>query len=423
MGREEAYVLHNAEGYSASACVFDLLESTTTALIVQRLPPDTLVKTRIAKHKEALVRSKVLTMRDPTVVDLDEGSEDEDLCEELPNRRAALECHAEIKAFEHRLEDKEDCGIHALSWSPEAKGMVEDFGREKITPSEACGYFTVLRLLEQGITTIDASFQCFTSLQRLHLCRNSLTELQYLPSGLRALAVSANYLEGHALDHVPELPQLSLLDLSYNNISTLFSSVQELPGFGRRFPALEHLDLSWNALCNLGDVMRALGPLAGTLKHLFLMGNPLVMLPRYRERILLALGSQLRVLDDVAVTAEERKLARSASDLQGHLRGLDAVFLRVHVTSMRGLPEVMHLFPSDTPEPPAKGKGQAKEAPHAEAAGTPEVLEWCELKLGNSLPGLQGRPLGRWKWGQALDMSPGEGYTQEALAPSVRYAM
>lgn len=47
-------------------------------------------------------------------------------------------------------------------------------------------------------------------------------------------------------------------------------------------------------------------PLKETLRHLFLAGNPVALLPFYRERLLIAFGPQLVVLDDLKVTAEEQ---------------------------------------------------------------------------------------------------------------------
>ena len=99
---------------------------------------------------------------------------------------------------------------------------------------------------------------------------------------------------GRALDAVPVLPLLSSLDLSYNALELVSlmaaestkpirsgtkdsvvmagtsgrprrrflypagggTSEQQL--LGAKFPALEHLDLSWNLLCDLDGVLRAL---------------------------------------------------------------------------------------------------------------------------------------------------------------------
>lgn len=52
-------------------------------------------------------------------------------------------------------------------------------------------------------------------------------------------------------------------------------------------------------------------PLQDNLRHLFLAGNPICLLPAYRERVLggKACGPRLLVLDDLPVTVTERRSA------------------------------------------------------------------------------------------------------------------
>ncbi|CAN0365659.1 unnamed protein product, partial [Laminaria digitata] len=45
------------------------------------------------------------------------------------------------------------------------------------------------------------------------------------------------------------------------------------------------------------------------LRHLFLGGNPLSLLPNYRERVLSGFGPDLLVLDDMHITRSERSAA------------------------------------------------------------------------------------------------------------------
>lgn len=47
-----------------------------------------------------------------------------------------------------------------------------------------------------------------------------------------------------------------------------------------------------------------------TLRHLFLAGNPVSLLPLYRERSLISNGSGLLVFDDLPVTHEELSAAK-----------------------------------------------------------------------------------------------------------------
>lgn len=64
-----------------------------------------------------------------------------------------------------------------------------------------------------------------------------------------------------------------------------------------------------------GPLLRCLtSPLGERLRHLFLAGNPVCLLPAYRQRILSGgCGPGLLVLDDLPVSASERGLAAPAA--------------------------------------------------------------------------------------------------------------
>lgn len=55
-------------------------------------------------------------------------------------------------------------------------------------------------------------------------------------------------------------------------------------------------------------------PLKDTLRHLFLAGNPICLLPAYRERVLRgSYGPGLLVLDDLPVSVAEQRAATAAA--------------------------------------------------------------------------------------------------------------
>lgn len=80
---------------------------------------------------------------------------------------------------------------------------------------------------------------------------------------------------------------------------------------GARPPNLSSLDLSSLRLALRRSFF---SPLGESLRHLFLAGNPICLLPAYRERILGgSCGPGLLVLDDLPVSASERGLVAAAA--------------------------------------------------------------------------------------------------------------
>lgn len=69
------------------------------------------------------------------------------------------------------------------------------------------------------------------------------------------------------------------------------------------------------------------------MRHLFLAGNPLALLPFYRERVLRACGPSLVVLDDLRVSTGDRA---SAGDIQ---TGQDTAESSLHSPSSGLTPE------------------------------------------------------------------------------------
>eukprot|EP00752_Nemacystus_decipiens_P003651 g3365.t1 len=100
-----------------------------------------------------------------------------------------------------------------------------------------------------------------------------------------------------------------VLNLTQRSITTIDSAFAH-------FTNLADLDLGRNRLQSLGHFPEGLvlSPLSERLRHLFLAGNPICLLPAYRERVLSgSCGPGLLVLDDLPVSAGERGLLTAAA--------------------------------------------------------------------------------------------------------------
>ncbi|CAM9664533.1 unnamed protein product, partial [Hapterophycus canaliculatus] len=82
---------------TATSCVFELIETTTSVLVVKRKP---YVNADAARHREALRRAKVLTASDPTTLEIKSGDFFQDFAAE--SRLACLENKKAIRSFEER---------------------------------------------------------------------------------------------------------------------------------------------------------------------------------------------------------------------------------------------------------------------------------------------------------------------------------
>ncbi|CAM9415359.1 unnamed protein product, partial [Ascophyllum nodosum] len=336
-------------GLAATRCVFDLIEKTTPALIVTRKP---FVNRSVVRFREGMRRARVLTASDPTTLEVISRDCDEDF--EVEDRMASLDTRQAMDNFDCFLaSSSQDKASHI--WSPDAATLSAAAMAEaaqpggmgvgpRLTLDEAYSTFRILNLSERGITTIDPPFEHFKNLTDLDLGRNRLKCLGNLPAGLVFLSCAANDLHGRALEVVEALPSLNSLDLSYNSLeveSLLMGSESSRPRppecsadrrirnwsrasprgglssvslLHKKFPALQHLDLSWNHLCDLDGIFTPLRSIVETLRHLFLAGNPVSLLPLYRQRTLILCGPGLQILDDSPVTQEELSSAKEERD-------------------------------------------------------------------------------------------------------------
>jgi hypothetical protein len=146
----------------------------------------------------------------------------------------------------------------------------------------------------QGIRSLDTGILAFTNLTSLDVSRNDLVGLQQLPAKLQLLHAYENQVEDLS---GPALPSLLHLGLGGNRLTEY--SLRALPD---RWPSLLSLDLSYN---NLKDAWLIAGCCQQLkLRHLYLLGNPLVLKSYYRVLMVYA-NPNLRILDNHPVTESE----------------------------------------------------------------------------------------------------------------------
>ena len=117
-------------------------------------------------------------------------------------------------------------------------------------------------------------------------------------SKIRNLNLCANDLADISI--VSQMSSLEVLSLSVNNISTLKDIGQ--------CPSLQELYIRRNQIDSL-DEIEYLASLPN-LKIIWLAENPVASLPGYRQHVVRSLP-QLRKLDNIDITFEERQLAES----------------------------------------------------------------------------------------------------------------
>jgi Leucine-rich repeat (LRR) protein len=166
-------------------------------------------------------------------------------------------------------------------------------------------------------------------LERLDVSANEMDRFQ---PGARAdaLQILQAYSNRFAsLGTLPSLPEARFLGFGFNELSALPADL------GRRCPNLASLDLAFNHLLSLDDVVACLRK-CRKLKQVFLAGNPCSLLPNYRVRLVTQLPA-LETVDDAEVTAAERE--EYVLPEGGFKEDLDGfVTIEVSLKSLAGLP-------------------------------------------------------------------------------------
>ncbi|EDV21715.1 uncharacterized protein TRIADDRAFT_59717 [Trichoplax adhaerens] len=224
---------------------------------------------------------------------------------------------------------------HDFKWSREASELRELAIKSPwlIDDEFIRSYFKTLRFVDEKITQIDEGMLQLVSLEELTLSANNLVtiESKNLPKSLQVLELCANQISDLTSLCRHPLP-LRHLGLGYNRISSLrnyFSS--------NSWPHLLSLDLSYNNLTNLPDVMATLA-LLPKLRNLVLQGNPLSFSPAYRGAFIDAIRS-LTSLDDILITADEKHHYKGISKCQDPLFNGACVLVCINLLNNLRMPE------------------------------------------------------------------------------------
>jgi len=288
---------------------------------------------------------------------------------------------------------KAPIGTKGLAWSPEAPALAEEIEASRRQGGGASlhrftgrtflyGRFSSLKLVNMRIGDMDGSTSSFRGLRHLNVSGNRIAALQNLPRGLRTLQAYGN--EIRAVIAAPPCPSCSHAGLGYNRISDCRALAAALPG-------LASLDLSWNAVEDLGGALSALAALRPTLRFLEMSGNPCALLPGYRGAVKAALGpaagGALEQLDGIPVDEEEGPGGGATGDAEG-------AELAVELLRVTGVP-----LPADV-----EGWAEAAAEVEAAKAGAKKGGGKKSAKKG-ATPEVSPRPVAE-PWEVAVDARP-----------------
>jgi hypothetical protein len=262
----------------------------------------------------------------------------------------------ELAAFDERLAATDPDGFgdpanfdpdamvaDGLRWSDEAPALARNLAAdarlerprrpELSTKPFLQGYFRTLRLVDLGITRIDAGMCALSNLRKLSLSSNSIPVLtvRNLPPTLEVLNMydcgirtvrttagrgggggksrsSSNRGSSRGIKAAAPAQLVSLLHLGvgYNTIGE-----EALTALTGAFPSLTSLDLSNNYLSDTDAVVSTLQRDLPLLEHVLLAGNAMAMEFGYRSRCIVSLP-QITRFDDLDLDEDDTRAARRA---------------------------------------------------------------------------------------------------------------
>ncbi|CAH3103742.1 unnamed protein product [Porites lobata] len=225
----------------------------------------------------------------------------------IPENSAQLETVESLQALAIKIPYDVDC-----SWSSEAASLREIAVKspDKLTQNFILKFFKSLQIVDKKVTEIDDGLLHLKNLKQLTLSANLIKHVdsKRLPKDLEELELAANQISDiSSLCVCP--PPLIHLGLSYNQISSITGHMK-----ASSWPHLLSLDLSFNNLADLYSTISVLKTLP-KLKNLVLQGNPLALVPGYRGYTIDSIR-QLTILDDIRISADEKHFFKGLSKLK-----------------------------------------------------------------------------------------------------------
>ncbi|ORX84387.1 hypothetical protein BCR32DRAFT_291370 [Anaeromyces robustus] len=164
-------------------------------------------------------------------------------------------------------------------------------------------FFKSLILINKNITYIDKNFKKFEALKYLSLTGNYIKNIENLPTNLEKLHLNANLIS--EWPNFNGFNNLIHIGLSYNKISTFYSPSMKNINTSLIPNTIISLDLSYN---NFEDIIMILNVLSQikNLKILSFIGNPVFLLPHYKQ-IIISKFDTITVLDDKKINISEKE--------------------------------------------------------------------------------------------------------------------
>jgi hypothetical protein len=275
-----------------------------------------------------------------------------------------------LRSLKAENKSKSQTRVHVRNYVDDARysALRQREAAQRVTVAKVAGSFRTLRFDDCDIAQLTAE-EPFPAVEDLRLSRNRLTELTFVPANVRVLTVASNRIRHVEIPSVHD--KLLYLSLSANDLVDL--------AFLEHFPSLVMLDVSFNAISSVDDVVTMLDAVP-TITEVDLRGNPVCFAEGYRRRVCSAVPT-LQVLDGEPVADSDRQppLRENPRSEQGFA---SCAALSVVVTGVKDFALALNTAESEeTPASaqvvaaPAKGKAAKPDAKGKKTGGKADAPE------------------------------------------------
>jgi Leucine-rich repeat (LRR) protein len=169
-----------------------------------------------------------------------------------------------LRSLKAENKSKSQTRVHVRNYVDDARysALRQREAAQRVTVAKVAGSFRTLRFDDCDIAQLTAE-EPFPAVEDLRLSRNRLTELTFVPANVRVLTVASNRIRHVEIPSVHD--KLLYLSLSANDVVDL--------AFLEHFPSLVMLDVSFNAISSVDDVVTMLDAVP-TITEVDLRGNP-----------------------------------------------------------------------------------------------------------------------------------------------------